>query len=388
MKRKEKTFGLIAAFALVIAVAISFRVMGNGVAFAEDGYRITFDANGHGTVPAPITVTVYINWENPETPSDPDYAFCGWYLEPECVTPFQPDAMLTSDVTLYAKWMPKDEAVFQIRFMPNSGEGTMESIAVKAGTFWELPECLYTPGYGGTFRGWSIIDIWAYTTLSGYRQTGAKVLVDRDITLMAMWTESGDAVYTITEGADIRGPINPLKTLTYRIERTPDGDWSDLLVSVTVDVTALIKDDEYRIRKSDPKVLEVYGTALSWLSEGYHQITFAFADGEISTSLYVEFEAVPTETPTPTEAPKPTDEPGPGGDPNGEPEPTATVTPGEGGDITGTPKDYEIGEKYPSKDKRDPNAGLDLPWLWIGVGAFAVVLIIVILVLLRKRRKK
>ena len=75
MKRKEKTFGLIAAFALAIAVAISFRVMGNGVAFAEDGYRITFDANGHGTVPAPITVTVYINWENPETPSDPDYAF-------------------------------------------------------------------------------------------------------------------------------------------------------------------------------------------------------------------------------------------------------------------------------------------------------------------------
>lgn len=380
-KMSSRLAGLCAAFgamALAFVVALSLRGTGNMTALAEDYYQISFDANGHGTAPAPITVSMYIDWEWPAVPTDPEYVFGGWYFEPECVTPYEVERIPETDITLYAKWMPKGEAEFRIRFMPNSGEGDMADVTVKAGTLWELPECAYAPGYGGTFRGWSVIDMWAYQDLTDYRQAGAKVLVDRDLCLMAMWTETGDAVYTITEGADMRSTMSLLKLLTYRIERNPEGPWNDLLQTVMIDNASLVEGVDYRIRKDDKNVLEIMGLTVADLSEGYHQVSFAFADGEISTSLYVESKSEPTEAPTPTEAPVPT----------GEGDPTATVTPEGGGDITGTPKDYEIGEKYPSKDKRDPNAGLDLPWLWIGVGAFAVVLIIVILVLLRKRRKK
>ncbi|MBR5726412.1 MAG: leucine-rich repeat protein [Muribaculaceae bacterium] len=68
---------------------------------------VTFNANGHGTAPAPQTNL----WSNesmvtqPTAPTASGYAFTGWYTDAQCTTPwnFGTD-VVPDDMTLYAGW--------------------------------------------------------------------------------------------------------------------------------------------------------------------------------------------------------------------------------------------------------------------------------------------
>ncbi|MCR4826649.1 MAG: InlB B-repeat-containing protein, partial [Bacteroidales bacterium] len=82
----------------------------------QEGYHIHFDANRIPTVMDEVNVTytppIFVTPDEfPEEPEDPvaDIAaitFGGWYTDPECQTPFEWTHLLTSDTTLYAKWIP------------------------------------------------------------------------------------------------------------------------------------------------------------------------------------------------------------------------------------------------------------------------------------------
>ncbi len=69
---------------------------------------VTFDRNGHGTAPAPVS----IQWSNedkldePTAPTADGYVFTGWYKEPDCINPWDFNTEVPGDMTLYAGWEP------------------------------------------------------------------------------------------------------------------------------------------------------------------------------------------------------------------------------------------------------------------------------------------
>ena len=69
-------------------------------------YAVAFDANGHGSSPAAITVSVGQKITKPANPSASSYTFGGWYKEAACTNEwkFDTDLMPGKDITLYAKW--------------------------------------------------------------------------------------------------------------------------------------------------------------------------------------------------------------------------------------------------------------------------------------------
>lgn len=70
-------------------------------------YTVTFDANGHGTAPDPITDVAKNSTISKPTP-DPSatgWTFGGWYKEPACTNAWTwATDQVTSNTTLYAKW--------------------------------------------------------------------------------------------------------------------------------------------------------------------------------------------------------------------------------------------------------------------------------------------
>jgi uncharacterized repeat protein (TIGR02543 family) len=67
-------------------------------------YSVTFNANGHGSVPSAQTVQSGNKATKPTDPTASGYTFCGWYTDSACTTTYSFDTAVTSDITLYAKW--------------------------------------------------------------------------------------------------------------------------------------------------------------------------------------------------------------------------------------------------------------------------------------------
>lgn len=67
-------------------------------------YTVTYDTQG-GT---PVESVRVLHGESvfPETPTREGYRFDGWYLDRDCVYPFDPATeTVTDSMTLYAKWV-------------------------------------------------------------------------------------------------------------------------------------------------------------------------------------------------------------------------------------------------------------------------------------------
>lgn len=83
---------------------------------------ITFDSMGGSSVPAQ---TVYIGQSATEpTPTKEHFAFVGWYTENN--VPYNFNAELTKDITLYAKWKPLNLAQYTVKHILINGGNEME----------------------------------------------------------------------------------------------------------------------------------------------------------------------------------------------------------------------------------------------------------------------
>ena len=74
---------------------------------AVEKVTITFNANGHGTAPSPITVNKGTVAAAPADPTDANYDFGGWYKEAGCTTKFDFTQAVNASITVYAKWTKK-----------------------------------------------------------------------------------------------------------------------------------------------------------------------------------------------------------------------------------------------------------------------------------------
>ena len=67
-------------------------------------YKVTFNANGHGTAPSAQAVEEGKKAAKPADPTASGYTFGGWFTDKECKNAYSFDTAVTQDITLYAKW--------------------------------------------------------------------------------------------------------------------------------------------------------------------------------------------------------------------------------------------------------------------------------------------
>ncbi len=85
--------------------------------------KVSYDANGHGTAPAPQTGLW--RWHDrakePTSPTATGHTFLGWYTESDCKNKWDFQNTIPSDMTLYAKW----EAIKYAVNISNTEHGTV-----------------------------------------------------------------------------------------------------------------------------------------------------------------------------------------------------------------------------------------------------------------------
>ncbi len=107
--------------------------------WSRSGFTVTFNVQGHGTAPNPITnVAPDSTISAPTAPTASGYRFDGWYKEADCTTAwdFSTDTV-TADTELFAKWT----AVYTVTFNM-LGHGTAPSVIenIESGSKITAPE--------------------------------------------------------------------------------------------------------------------------------------------------------------------------------------------------------------------------------------------------------
>ena len=72
-----------------------------------NSYTVTFNIKGHGTAPGTQTVEYGSKASKPADLSAEGYTFGGWFSDSGCTTAFDFTKGITSDTTVYAKWIAK-----------------------------------------------------------------------------------------------------------------------------------------------------------------------------------------------------------------------------------------------------------------------------------------
>ncbi|MCI9542659.1 MAG: hypothetical protein HFE93_00495 [Acutalibacter muris] len=139
-------------------------------------------------------------------PERTGYAFEGWFTDQKCENPVAPDTKVTSDVTLYAKWIEAK----RVNLVVNGGtlpSGTPAYINVYENGQYNLPTPTWT---GCTFQGW-------YTQENGGTKVsyGDKVPAVDSIpsTLYAQWIPMDVTVTFDPNGS----PNHQASTRTYKV---------------------------------------------------------------------------------------------------------------------------------------------------------------------------
>ena len=92
-------------------------------------YTVTFNANGHGTAPAEQKVDYGSKATEPMAPTASiAYDFGGWYTDQACTQSFSFNTPITSNITLYAKWVEKTPVFTDCFWRPIEITGTPEFV--------------------------------------------------------------------------------------------------------------------------------------------------------------------------------------------------------------------------------------------------------------------
>ena len=177
-------------------------------------HTITFDANGGEWADGAVFTTSVPDkapiWDyRPSVPTRSGYNFKGWFSDRSALHPYDPNAIVTEDVTLYAGWT--GNTVYSITFDTEGGTALAPQLVTAGSTAIE-PANPERKGY--SFAGWSI-------------DGSATVLFDfstpirSNITLHAIWKEARKVSFAYDLPSSL-GEEAVLSPLPDAIE-TPDG---------------------------------------------------------------------------------------------------------------------------------------------------------------------
>ena len=151
----------------------------------KDTYKVKFDSNG-GSEVSSVDVVSGEKVTKPADPTRSGYEFKGWYKDEALTDPWDfENHVVTADMTLYAKWEPKDEptpTIYKVEYNANGGEGEVPKAELHfAGEFVTVKSAdLRKNGY--TFKGWC--DSVTQTT---YQPDEKFRMPSRDVCLTAVW---------------------------------------------------------------------------------------------------------------------------------------------------------------------------------------------------------
>jgi uncharacterized repeat protein (TIGR02543 family) len=161
-------------------------------------YRVTFAAQGGSDVPMQ-TIQSDAQVVEPAAPIRTGYVFAGWYKEAAAsnLWNFLADKV-TTDTTVYAKWIPETVGNFMVTFNSQSGSA-VEAQLVASGALAVAPTVPTLASF--TFAGWykeaELINQWDFATDA----------VSANTTLYAKWTSNLPEQFTLTYTAGANGAI-------------------------------------------------------------------------------------------------------------------------------------------------------------------------------------
>ena len=148
---------------------------------------VNFETKG-GSAISSQTVKTGKTASKPADPLKGGYKFAGWYSDETLTTAFDFSTPITSDITLYAKWVeiPAPISVYQVKFSTNRGSW-IDTQEVETGKTAEKPADPTKDGY--TFAGW-------YSDEALANEFYFSTPITSDITVYARWTEAPEPVQT------------------------------------------------------------------------------------------------------------------------------------------------------------------------------------------------
>ena len=108
---------------------------------------VTFDSNGGSNVQTKVTS---YSITEPDEPTRDGYIFAGWYSDTEFTTKYVFNTYVTSNMTLYAKWIRLEESCI-VKFETYCSD-TIDDRVLTKGDIIGVVKSLYRNGY--TFKGW------------------------------------------------------------------------------------------------------------------------------------------------------------------------------------------------------------------------------------------
>lgn len=179
----KKIFFILTAFFLVFLITSCKIEQGTQPGLQNEDYIITFENNGHGTKPNPVTNVTAIPNSLPVLVEE-GWDFEGWYKDIALRQEAAPGSSISSDITLYASWTekqvtPPEPETYTIKFENNGHGSKPESISdVK-----KIPDTLpVLEAEGYTFEGWYLDNEFKTKTVEGSTITA-------NTTLYAKWKE-------------------------------------------------------------------------------------------------------------------------------------------------------------------------------------------------------
>ena len=192
-------------------------------------YTVSFNMMGHGNAIPQATVKQGLTIFQPD-PTATGYTFGGWFKEEACSNrwDYQSD-VVTSNMTLYAKWTPNTYTVTYDKNKPVSAEGNVAGTTANSTHTYDTPKNLTKNGYtlvSYNFNGWNTKADGSGTPYADEQSVkNLSSTKNATVTLYAQWIPEGATIYTVSfnmnghgeaitsqkvvEGAKVPRPADP-----------------------------------------------------------------------------------------------------------------------------------------------------------------------------------
>lgn len=172
------------------------------------GFKLTYDLNYDGAPEAKSdNVVKNTAAKKPADPTRAGYTFYNWYNDKECTNPYDFEAPVTADKTIYASWKQDGETYFEVSYDLNYYGVAPQTYTqiVKSGE--KAKALAITPTRAEyTFNGW-FMESAGNTVFNAATEN-----ITADTTVYAGWTKTktGSSVYTFeAEQTSLKGKTGP-----------------------------------------------------------------------------------------------------------------------------------------------------------------------------------